>query len=369
MPHSTIYDNLERDVWCLLGLPFDAIGLNGTIEKLYYSVRNNKPCFLSTPNTNFLIASQNDTAFRDSVISSDLSIIDGKPLVWIARMLSMPVSERVAGSDLIESLIDNKQRHEPMKAFFFGGQDGIAEIACEKLNMHTSGLQCAGSLNPGFGSLEEMSSPDIINTINKNDVDFVIVSLGAKKGQSWIEKNKLNINAPIISHLGAVVNFIAGSVKRSPKILQKSGLEWLWRIKEEPALWRRYLNDGLSLTKLLIFKVMPLSLLIFRNKKRSNDGVHITQVDEKNLNTIICDGYLGKRNIAAINDSLRKAISLSTNIKIIIKPGSYIDGAILAKLQFLHKELPDIGGKIEIVSQSRLATKVFHYSCCEYLLQ
>ena len=172
-----------------------------------------------------------------------MSVADGKPIVWLARLLNIPIPERVAGSDLIEELIKNRTEHKILKVFFFGGEDGIAEAACEKLNSYNTGLKCVGSFNPGFGSIADMSSSEIIDQINQSNADFIIVSLGAKKGQAWIEKNRKNLNAPIISHLGAVVNFIAGTVSRSPKILQKSGLEWLWRIKEEPMLWKRYRSE------------------------------------------------------------------------------------------------------------------------------
>ena len=199
MALSNDIDEMNRDVWCILGLPFDAISMGDVVAKVHSSITNITPCFISTPNLNFLVASQNDDVFRNSVINSELSIVDGKPLLWVARLLGIPVHERVAGSDLIETLIKNSKGYKPLNVFFFGGQDGIAEIACNKLKSHVDGLQCVGSYNPGFGSIEEMSSDEIINIINQSNADFVIVSLGAKKGQAWIEENRDKLNAPVIS--------------------------------------------------------------------------------------------------------------------------------------------------------------------------
>ena len=237
MPYRKDINIFKRDVWCILGLPFDAVNMDCVIDILHTSVTNKTSCFISTPNLNFLVASQTENEFRNSVINSDLSVVDGKPIVWIARLLNIPIPERVAGASLIEELIKNKTKHKILKVFFFGGEEGIAEIACEKLSSHNVGLECVGSLNPGFGSIENMSADENIDQINQSNADFVIVSIGAKKGQDWIEKNRNKLNAPIISNLGAVVNFIAGTVNRSPKILQNIGLEWLWRIKEERSLW------------------------------------------------------------------------------------------------------------------------------------
>jgi N-acetylglucosaminyldiphosphoundecaprenol N-acetyl-beta-D-mannosaminyltransferase len=91
-----------------------------------------------------------------------------------------------------------------------------------------------------------------------------VVSLGARKGQAWIERNRMRLHAPLISHLGAVVNFVAGSVTRAPRWMQQAGLEWLWRIKEEPTLWRRYAGDAVAFARLLLTQSLPLALYLHR---------------------------------------------------------------------------------------------------------
>ena len=361
--------DMDRDVWCILGLPFDVFNMDGVIDKVFNTANNNNPCFISTPNLNFLIASQNDIGFKNSVINSDLSVADGKPLIWIARLLNIPLPERIAGSDIIEELIKNKKGNKPLKVFFFGGQDGVAEQACKKLNLITKGLICAGFYNPGFGTLDEMSTPNIIDTINQSDADFIVVSLGAKKGQAWIEENKDKLNAPVISHLGAVVNFIAGTVTRSPKILQKLGLEWLWRIKEEPALWERYFRDGLSFFYLLLLRVLPLSILIFRKKPEKENRTGKIEIASNNgLTDIRLSGFWGIDNIQETNKAFIAVLELNDNVQINIAGSSYIDGAFIAKIMILKKNLAKDNRCLKIKSESRLVTDIFHYNCCDYLL-
>ena len=367
MPTIDDVDDMDRDVWCILGLPFDAINMNDAINKLHYSAKNEKSCFLSTPNLNFLIASQKDSSFKNSVINSALSVVDGKPIIWVAKLLNIPISERIAGSNLIEELIENKNRNKPLKVYFFGGEEGIAKIACEKLNENISGLECVGSFDPGFGSVESMSTERIINNINLSEADFVIVSLGAKKGQTWIEANKEKLNIPIISHLGAVVNFIAGTVTRAPKKLQKSGLEWLWRIKEEPALWKRYFLDAVSFFNLFVFKVIPLSILIRRNKKnRMDSNIHITN---NNKLTVNVDGVFNEVNISKVNDIFKRLLKLSENVEICISKDSYVDAAFIAKILILKNKLSEKGRVLEVESKSKLVSKIFRYNCCDYLLR
>jgi len=362
-------DDLERNVWCLLGLPFDAVTMDETIERIHHAVRTREKCFISTPNLNFLIASQKDSDFRDSVINSDLSVADGKPLIWIARLLNIPLPERVAGSDIIDRLIENEEGYKSIKVFFFGGQDGVAKEACEKLKAQSKGLQCVGFHNPGFGSIEEMSTPAIINAINQADADFIIVSLGAKKGQSWIQLNKNKLEAPVISHLGAVVNFIAGTVKRAPQMMQEFGLEWLWRIKEEPALYSRYILDGSSFINLLFTKVL-IYRLVNKNNDKSTKKASITmeRVNHKSV-IIYLTGNLTDNNKLELIDLFKADENKLNNIKMVINSGTHLDGSFLALFLMMRKQSFINGGTFSIETDDLFLKKIFNYNSCNYLIE
>lgn len=245
----------DRDVVCLAGLPLDVLTLAQAVAHLRAAALARQRCFVSTPNLNFAVAARRDPAFRDSVLRSDLSLADGAPLVWIARLLGLPITERVAGASLFEAL--RAHAGEPLKVFFFGGPPGAAETASRMLAAGPGGLRGVGFDPAGFGSVEEMSGIDRIARINASGADFVIVSLGAKKGQAWIEHNAAALEAPLLCHMGAVVNFAAGTVARAPKRVQHLGLEWLWRIKEEPRLWRRYGSDGIVFIGWFATRVLP----------------------------------------------------------------------------------------------------------------
>jgi len=243
-------ERFAREVVCVAGLPFDAIDLHGAIVRLRDAVRIRKRCFISTPNLNFVIAARRDAGFRGSVLRSDLCLMDGAPLVWIARGLGLPIPERVAGADVFDAL--RTHRGEPVKVFFFGGPPGAAEAAYGQLATSTSGVRAVGFDPAGYGSIEDMSTAECLHRINASGADFVVVSLGAAKGQAWIEHNAASLEAPLLCHMGAVVNFVAGHVKRAPRALQRLGLEWVWRIKEEPSLWKRYLRDGMTFIGLML---------------------------------------------------------------------------------------------------------------------
>jgi N-acetylglucosaminyldiphosphoundecaprenol N-acetyl-beta-D-mannosaminyltransferase len=123
-----VQELFERRVVCVLGLPLDVIAMPAAVERVRAAVRQRTPLFLSTPNLNFAINGLRDPAFRDSVINSDLSVADGMPLVWVARLLGLPIRERVPGSGLLERLRDGGPLDQ-VSVYFFGGPEGVAQAA------------------------------------------------------------------------------------------------------------------------------------------------------------------------------------------------------------------------------------------------
>ena len=107
------------------------------------------------------------------------------PIVWIARLLSLPIKKRIAGSDILDEL-RTREAGRKLRVFFFGGADGTAETARRILNGENGGLTCVGTLNPGHGTVDDMSNDAIFTAINGSNADFLVVALGAGKGQAWL---------------------------------------------------------------------------------------------------------------------------------------------------------------------------------------
>jgi N-acetylglucosaminyldiphosphoundecaprenol N-acetyl-beta-D-mannosaminyltransferase len=267
----TVGDELSRNVFGLLGVPLDALNFATLLRAVEGAVETSSRFLISTPNVNFLVKSHQNSQFRESLLLSDLCLVDGMPLIWIAKLLRIPIYERIAGADLFGRLksADNSARR--LKVFLVGGADGVAATVCAKLNSERSGLECVGVLNPGFGTIDEMSSPKIIETINASHADLIAVFFGAEKAQSWLMQNHHRLCAPVRAQFGATINFEAGTVKRAPHFMRSTGFEWLWRIKEEPYLWRRYWNDGMVLLQLMMTCVLPLAVNARRRRSKSSD--------------------------------------------------------------------------------------------------
>ena len=124
-------DDLSREVYCILGMPIDVIDTSGVLNKIDQSADAGSTLFLSTPNLNFLVHSHTDPEFRDALLLSDLSPADGMPIVWLGRLLGVPIKERVAGSDVFAALRGLRASERPLKVFLFGGDEGVAAAAAE----------------------------------------------------------------------------------------------------------------------------------------------------------------------------------------------------------------------------------------------
>lgn len=367
-----ILPDFDRDVWCILGLPFDRVSLEQACSIMRESAAHQRRCFLSTPNLNFAIACMDDAAFRNSVIRSDLSIADGMPLVWIARAIGLPIRERVAGSSLFQALRRPVAGSAAqMRVYFFGGPPGVAETAAERLNAEASGMRSVGFASPGFGTIEQMSDAETIDRINDSRPDFVVVALGAKKGQAWIEHNLKRLRAPLISHLGAVVNFVAGTVSRAPVWAQKTGLEWLWRIKEEPKLWRRYRDDGVALLRLLAWRVLPCVLETRRRRPAPAEFDQAGMVCRRDRGDceLLLSGALGTANIGKLRQVLREAAAADEPLVLDCAELKHIDSAALAALMLLYGDCVARYRPWAIIRPSEGLRRQFHLHCAEYLLQ
>lgn len=260
-----------RDVHSVFGLPFDAVSESDAVAEVRMAALERRRCFLSTPNLSFASGCTGNTAFRLSVVNSDLSVADGYPIVWLAQLAGAPLRGRVAGSNLFDRLTVEKP--PPLRVYLFGGPDGAAERAAQRLRESAlPGVEVVGWCSPGFKPVEAISGPSFTDPINNADPHFVLVALGAQKGQDWIERNWPRLHAPVISHLGAVINFLAGTVRRAPDWVQRCGLEWLWRIKEEPGLWRRYANDGTVFLGYLLSGAVPWALAQLQGRLGGRDA-------------------------------------------------------------------------------------------------
>jgi N-acetylglucosaminyldiphosphoundecaprenol N-acetyl-beta-D-mannosaminyltransferase len=307
----------------LFGLPFDLLTLKQARDRIFAAANGRQQLVFATPNVSFLAQASRDTRFRDDILRADMSLADGMPIIWLGSLLGVPFTERVAGSDLLESLIA-EPGPRPLRLFFFGGNPGAAAAALMAVNRRHGGLQAVGALDPGFLTVEEMSDDATLDAINRSNADFLVVALGAAKGHRWIEANRDRLTVPVISHLGAAINFVAGRLQRAPGLVQRMGLEWLWRIKEEPALFTRYARDGWFLLKLLMGFVVPEALKrAFRI--RTAPVLHANRLDDGAL-ALRVTGRLGTEEAIALgHDEWQSQLQDATPLRIELSGVTQLD--------------------------------------------
>lgn len=365
--------DFSREVYCILGLPFDLVDVQQACARMHLASKERRRCFLSTPNLNFVIACLQDLQFRETVLQSNLSVIDGMPIVWIARALGLPFTERVSGSTLFDALRSTAGRNgvDPMRIYFFGGLPGVAKLACEKINADRSGMQAVGYETPGFGTVEEMSSPETIAAINQSGADFLVVALAARKGQQWVQRNRDALQVPLMGHLGAVINFVAGTVSRAPVWVQKTGLEWAWRIKEEPALWRRYWNDGRTLLKLLWSVVIPAARAARRPAPAAAqfDAAGMELKLDHGTSELLLSGAIGQPNIGRWRSLLAQAAQGQGPVVLDCAQLTWIDSAAVGSLILLYAACMAAKRPWAIINPSASLRRQFELMCAQYLLE
>jgi N-acetylglucosaminyldiphosphoundecaprenol N-acetyl-beta-D-mannosaminyltransferase len=362
-------DDLSREVYCVLGMAIDAVDMRTVLRRIRLAAAGDVPFLVSTPNLSFLAGSLRDENFRDSLTVSDLCTADGAPIVWIARLLGIPLKERVAGSDMFDCLA-SAPAARPLPVFFFGGGEGAADAACRRANLQC-GVRGVGALYPGYAGLEDLSDDRFVDAINASNAQFLVVALGAAKGQAWLTRNHHRLRVPVRAHLGATVNFQAGGLKRAPSFARRAGLEWLWRIKEEPHLWRRYWADGWVLLRLLLTRVLPLAFNSWRHRLQYGDSCpfRIETVQGDPFVVLRLMGHATAQNIGRAIVHFRNGVNLSKNRLVVdLSRLDFVDARFLGLLLMVSKQLKARGTALQLIGASPRIETLFRLNELGYLL-
>jgi N-acetylglucosaminyldiphosphoundecaprenol N-acetyl-beta-D-mannosaminyltransferase len=227
---------------------------------------NNDNCseYICVANVHMLIETYNDKRFAEIVNNSVITTTDGVPLIWGLRWLHGIRQERVAGMDLLPDLL-RAASQQAIPVFFYGGTEETLAIISEYVKTHYSGILVAESYSPPFRALTPDEEIEVINRINVSGAKLVFVSLGCPKQEYWMASMKGRIKATMIG-VGAAFPVLIGVRKMAPQWMRKSGLEWLYRLFQEPKrLFKRYLITNSIFLYLLIKEKMRAQLRVWRN--------------------------------------------------------------------------------------------------------
>ena len=227
----------------ILGVPVDAVTTEEALARIVTMVESRRPHYVVTPNVDFLVQARTNPSLHRILCQADLVLCDGQPLVWASHWLGNPLPERVAGADLAPQLIEQAAR-KGHRIFLLGATPEANEEACNRLQALHPELQLAGHYAPPFSPLAEMDHETIVCRIRAAEPDILLVSFGCPKQEQWIAMHYRELEVPVCIGMGATIDFIAGRVRRAPVWMRRSGLEWSYRLMQEPRrLYRRYGTD------------------------------------------------------------------------------------------------------------------------------
>ena len=231
----------------ILSVQVDNFNTNEAIKRIEVLIKEGKPQFVVTPNVDHIVKLQNDTEFRQIYENASLVLADGMPLIWASKFLGTSLKEKISGSDLFPKLC-KVAAEKGYKLFFLGGRQGAAAKAADVLKAKYPAIQIVGVYCPPFEfENDEVENKKIVEMIKTAKPDILFVGVGSPKQEKWIYKHKDEYQVPVSIGIGATFDFVSGMLKRAPVWMQKSGLEWFWRLMMEPKrLCKRYLLDDMK---------------------------------------------------------------------------------------------------------------------------
>ncbi len=234
---------VSNRVW-VWGVPLASITRTAAVEAVTALVRAGTPSYIITASTHYAMLTSEVSALRAVNDNAAFVVADGKPLVWASRLAGTPLPERVAGSDMIFDLCERSAK-EGFRVFFLGAPLGVAEEAGRRMTERYPGLVVAGTECPPFRDLSAEEHHALIGRIRDARPDILFLAFGQPKGEIWLADNLEALGVPVSVQIGASLDFASGRVRRAPKFLQKTGMEWAFRLYLEPRrLFPRYAKNA-----------------------------------------------------------------------------------------------------------------------------
>ncbi len=222
----------------ILGVRVHRITMAEAVECIERFIAQRVPRLVITADANAILIALEDPEFRDLLERADLVTPDGAGLLWAGRYCRTPFPERVSGVDLVWWL--TRLSHEKgYRLFFLGAEPGVAERARQNLQKQ---FPCAQIVGVQHGYFTPEQEPAIVEQIRHAQPDVLLIGMGMPRQEKWAQKYRETLGVPVLIGVGGSFDVYAGVVKRAPRWLQRSGLEWLWRLAQDPRKIKKVRN-------------------------------------------------------------------------------------------------------------------------------
>lgn len=249
-----------------LGIWLAPLTLDETVAQCVSAVEERAPIRIGVLNAAKIVKMRKDSGLRDAVLDCDLILADGQSVIWAGRLLKEPIPERVAGIDLMNALLPEAERLG-YRVFFLGARSDVLQNMLDEVAFRYPGLKIAGSRDGYFSAKEE---PAIADAIRDTGTDLLFIGISSPKKEVFVHKWGLRTGAYVVHGVGGSFDVLAGAVQRAPSWWQKNGLEWLYRVIQEPLrLGPRYITTNTVFLVLLAHEMLLRRLPLRRRAQRN----------------------------------------------------------------------------------------------------
>ena len=225
----------------ILGTKVDCADYKRILKKIDFQISKKQSHFICVAAVHLLMEARKDSLFQKKINQSLATTSDGMPLVWLAKLKGQKQTQRVYGPELMLQLCHLAEQKE-YKIFLLGGAKGQGKILKKKLLQQFPNLKIAGYTDTPKRPIPELENQKIIKQINQSKTTIVFVGLGCPIQEKWMINHYQQLDVAVCLGVGAAFDFISGKIKQAPPWMQNNGLEWLFRLIQEPKrLWKRYL--------------------------------------------------------------------------------------------------------------------------------
>ena len=237
------------DAFKVLGVRVDAVQIPSVVAQMEHWIQEHRQThYIAVTGMHGVTEARHNPAFREILNAADLVVPDGMPLVWLSRLRGHHLKRRVYGPELMFEFCQQTAA-KGYRHFFYGGAPGVPEQLAAVLKSRFAGLQVAGTYSPPFRPLTTEEEKDVLATIAHAAPDVLWVGLSTPKQERWMYAHRRRLEVPVLVGVGAAFDLHTGRVRQAPPWMREHGLEWSFRLVQEPRrLWRRYLIYGSKFT-------------------------------------------------------------------------------------------------------------------------
>ena len=234
----------------VLGYPVDQMTLDDCIDFFETVIREKRFCHIVVINAAKVVKAKADEELKAIIHAADLVGADGVPIVWASRLLDQPLPGRVNGTDLMHKIFVESSR-KGWRLYLLGARQDVIENAVRRINAEMPNIYIVGYRNGYFDSIEEEER--VVDSINACKPDVLLLGFGTPMKEKWVKRHQERLRVPVIHGVGGSFDIVGGFTKRAPMWMQRYGLEWLYRLVQEPGrMWKRYLVTNWLFTWLVL---------------------------------------------------------------------------------------------------------------------